>query len=83
MMFSSASERGNTDTDGTMQRSNKSGVSDEKLPRLIDTLGLCYLGMLLLKLPVSLGDVYRWAGQDKIIYSRAVRISTWVYGDAF
>lgn len=82
MMFSSASEGENTDTDGTTQRSvgwrrsKKSAVSDDKLPRLIETLGLCYLGMLLLKVPVSLGDIYKWASQDKIMYTRAVSTST-------
>ena len=29
------------------------------LPRLIDSLGLCYLAMMLLRLPVSLGDLHR------------------------
>jgi RNA polymerase I-specific transcription initiation factor RRN7 len=28
-------------------------------PLLEETLGLCYLGALLLRLPVSIGDIYR------------------------
>jgi RNA polymerase I-specific transcription initiation factor RRN7 len=28
-------------------------------PLLEETLGLCYLGTLLLRLPVSIGDIYR------------------------
>lgn len=32
-------------------------VSDN--PRLVETLALCYLGALLLRLPVSVGDIYR------------------------
>jgi RNA polymerase I-specific transcription initiation factor RRN7 len=42
-------------------------------PKLLDTLGLCYLGMLLLRLPCSLGDINRWAEDESIIYIRAIR----------
>lgn len=28
-------------------------------PRLIDTIGLCYLGCLLMRLPVTIGDFHR------------------------
>ena len=30
------------------------------LPTLVETLALCYLGMVLLRLPVSLGDMHRY-----------------------
>ena len=30
------------------------------IPTLVETLGLCYLGMVLLRLPVSLGDMHRY-----------------------
>ncbi|KAH7314046.1 RNA polymerase I-specific transcription initiation factor-like protein rrn7 [Rhexocercosporidium sp. MPI-PUGE-AT-0058] len=79
MIFSSASEGDNTDTDGTThrsvasRRSRKSIMKEEKLPRLIETLALCYLGTLLLKVPVSVGDFYRWAVQDRIMYNRAIK----------
>lgn len=41
-------------------------------PRLVETLGLCYLGCLLLRLPTSVGDIYRYdiqlyTGQHKLI----------------
>lgn len=29
------------------------------VPSLIDSLGLCYLGMMMLRLPISLGDMHR------------------------
>lgn len=35
-------------------------VRGKDMPTLIESLGLCYLGMVLLRLPVSLGDVYRY-----------------------
>lgn len=38
-----------------------------KLPKLVDTLGLCYLGMLLLKLPVSLGDIYKYVDLTSVL----------------
>jgi RNA polymerase I-specific transcription initiation factor RRN7 len=78
MMFSSTSEGENTDTGGTggkslsSRRSRKSVVSEERLPRLVETLGLCYLGTLLLRLPTSLGEFYRWATREEMIYTRAV-----------
>lgn len=79
-MFSSQSEGDGTDTDGTCgksvssRRSRMSAVHKEKLPKLIETLGLCYLGMVLLRLPVSLGEIYKWAAKEEMVYSRAVRI---------
>lgn len=79
-MFSSMSEGESTDADGnnakssTSNRSRKSVVSQERLPRLIETLALCYLGLLLLRLPTSLGEVYKWAAREEIVYSRAVSV---------
>ncbi|TVY21399.1 RNA polymerase I-specific transcription initiation factor rrn7 [Lachnellula arida] len=76
-MFSSQSEGENTDTDGarsmSSRRSKGSVVGKEKLPKLIETLGLCYLGMLLLRLPVSLGELYKWAAKEEITYTRAIK----------
>lgn len=86
MMFSSASEGDNTDTDGVThrsigsRRSKKSAVTEEKLPRLVETLALCYLGTLLLKIPVTVEDFHRWALQDRITYNRAVRTAALLFG---
>ena len=80
MLFSSTSEGGATDSDATggkslgSRRSRKSVAAEEKLPRLIETLGLCYLGTLLLRLPTSLGEFYKWATHEEIVYTRAVSI---------
>lgn len=74
-MFSSQSEAEHSDTDGSGMRSvssRRSVVEKETLPKLIETLGLCYLGMLLLRLPVSLGEVYKWAAKEEMVYARAV-----------
>jgi RNA polymerase I-specific transcription initiation factor RRN7 len=77
-MFSSMSEGESTDTDGTKAkslasgRSRKSAVKEERLPRLVETLALCYLALILLRLPTSLGEVYKWATREEVVYSRAV-----------
>jgi len=78
--FGSTTEGDDTDTDGTGYRSTASTVMSRKrasrakknLPKLIETLGFCYLGILLLRLPTSLGEIYRWATRDEILYTRAV-----------
>ena len=35
-------------------------VRGKDMPTLIETLGLCYLGMVLLRLPVGLGELHRY-----------------------
>ena len=34
-------------------------VRGKEMPRLIETLGLCYLGLILLRQPVSIGEMHR------------------------
>lgn len=46
------------------------------LPKLADTLALCYLGCLLLRLPVRVGDLFRWAKRRQILYLGAVSFVT-------
>lgn len=76
-MFSS-SEAENSDTDGTRgkslssSRSRRSVTDEEKLPKLVETLALCYLGMMLMRLNTSLGEVYRWATREEIVLTRAI-----------
>lgn len=41
----------------TGQPFHKRKASDT--PRLVETLALCYMGALLLRLPVSVGDIHR------------------------
>ncbi|KGQ02123.1 ubiquitin-60S ribosomal protein L40 [Paracoccidioides lutzii Pb01] len=42
-------------------------------PKLIDSLALCYLGVLLLRVPLGLGRVERWILNDEIPLIRAIR----------
>lgn len=78
--FGSMTEGDDTDTDGTGYQSTASTIMSRKraarmqknLPKLIETLGFCYFGILLLRLPTSLGDIFKWATRDEIMYTRAV-----------
>lgn len=56
-IFSSQPSAMETVEDKTPSSSSSRKVTDN--PLLEETLGLCYLGSLLLRLPVSIGDIYR------------------------
>ena len=43
------------------------------LPMLLDTLGLCYLSSLLMRLPYRVADFYRWANTNQLLFLDAVR----------
>lgn len=45
---------------------------DWPMPRMIDTLCLCYLGCLLLRIPTSIGEIFGWANGGNIPYRHAV-----------
>lgn len=55
--FSSHLEAAPDAEDGNVKKTATVGSVS---PTLVETLGLCYLGMLLLRLPVSVGDIYRF-----------------------
>ena len=55
-LFSSQGEI-SEEYDGSAREMKK---REKNLPTLIDTLGLCYLGMMLLRIPVSLGDIHKY-----------------------
>jgi RNA polymerase I-specific transcription initiation factor RRN7 len=57
-------------------------------PKLVETIALCYMGVLLLRLPIGLVDIYRWASppnqwgfvdhdrwikEEDVLYVRAIR----------
>lgn len=86
-MFSSGgeSEARRTDRSGTGTRGSsraRSWTSEigvkRSLPRLIDTLGLCYLGCLLMRLPVRVGDLFGWSKNNHIIYLDVVSFFMWL-----
>ncbi|KAH7327903.1 ubiquitin family-domain-containing protein [Stachybotrys elegans] len=53
------------------QNWDASRAQDWPLPRILDTLSLCYLGCLLLRTPVRIGKFIQWANNGNIPYRRA------------
>lgn len=47
--------------------------SDWPIPRMVDTLALCYLACLLLRIPLRIGQFFEWANQGKLPYRNTVR----------
>lgn len=50
---------------------------DKKLgsvPNLLDTLALCYLGILTLRLPITPGDIYHLVTEEKLAYRAAIKL---------
>ena len=43
------------------------------LPALVDNLAICYLGCILLRLPIRVGDIYNWAKDDQMLFLGAVQ----------
>ncbi|RDL33685.1 Ubiquitin-like protein [Venustampulla echinocandica] len=78
-LWSSGGEGDNTeDTDASGGRSassrrSKTIVGEGSSPKLIETLGLCYLGMLLLRLPIGIGEIFKWVVKDEMVYTRAIK----------
>ncbi|KAL1957447.1 hypothetical protein VTO42DRAFT_6015 [Malbranchea cinnamomea] len=69
-VFSSQTEL-STAVDEEEQRYHRKKLSDS--PKIIDSLGLCYLGILLLRIPVSIGYIQRWILRDEVPFLRAIR----------
>ncbi|CVK97338.1 related to polymerase I core factor (CF) subunit [Fusarium mangiferae] len=44
---------------------------DWPVPRMIETLALCYLGCLLLRIPTTIGELCAWANSRRMPYKRA------------
>ncbi|KAL1386596.1 RNA polymerase I-specific transcription initiation factor Rrn7 [Phyllosticta capitalensis] len=71
-VFSSQSEGETTDTDNdNVARLTRRGRQPDGAPKLIDTIVLCYLAMLMLRLPACLGDLFAWAANGELVYYRA------------
>lgn len=49
--------------------------SDWPMPRMAETIAICYLGCVLLKIPTRLGDLYAWVAKGTLPYLGAVRLS--------
>ena len=58
-VYSSQTEGLDTETEAAIDNQRK----DKEMPSLVDTLSLCYLGMILLRIPISLGEIYQYVPQ--------------------
>ncbi|KAM0266506.1 hypothetical protein ACHAPA_006936 [Fusarium lateritium] len=56
---------------GRAQSWNPEENADWPMPRMIDTLALCYLGCLLLRVPTTIGELCSWANSGRIPYKRS------------
>lgn len=57
----SSQETSTPESGGQGNRKGKKRLPRSKaIPNLIDSLGTCYLGMILLRLPISLGHLHRF-----------------------
>ncbi|KAL6719846.1 hypothetical protein ACLMJK_001767 [Lecanora helva] len=61
-----------SDEEGQPER-RKWEVKGKSMPTLIETLGLLYLGSILLRLPICMGDIYRDAARAHFLHSWAIR----------
>ena len=59
----------NTEPEGM----GKGKWTERSLPSLVETLGVCYLAMIILRLPISMGELHRYAIREDIPYIRAIR----------
>lgn len=70
-LYSSQSEAERTDDTAHKRRARKS--KNDAVPKLVDALSICYIGILLLRLPVTVSDIHAWAASGELIYYRAVK----------
>ena len=50
------------------ERRGSKGRDGKGMPALIDTLAICYLGMVLLRVPISIGDLHRLARHTRLCW---------------
>ena len=48
-------------------------ISDEHSPILIETIGLCYLAIVLLRVPLSMSTLQRWVLDKELLWLDAYR----------
>lgn len=71
-MYSSQSE---AETTGGSSKKRKPRIrKNDTIPQLVDTLSICYIGAILLRLPVTVNDIYRWAASGELIYYRVSEV---------
>ncbi len=69
--FSSQSEGEASASDESARSRKHRGKKIDGTPNLLDTLALCYIGTLLLREPVLVADLHRWASDGELPYYHA------------
>lgn len=64
---------GDDDQEGELFTSSQPESLRFHWPRIIDTIGLCYLGALLLRFPVTVAHMHRMVMQGHVPYLRLCR----------
>ena len=73
-LYSSQSEtEAATDDERKSRFTRTQGRELGRLPKLIDSLALCYLATVMIHVPVSLGDLQTWVNDGEMIYYSAAR----------
>lgn len=70
-LFSSQSE--DTSGETTATDSSSRAVRSVSIPTMLQSLTLCYMGVWLLRLPITLGDMIKWVQQGELLYFRAIK----------
>ncbi|TKA53938.1 hypothetical protein B0A55_12947, partial [Friedmanniomyces simplex] len=71
--FSSQSERETSASEASARNRKHNRTRIDGTPNLLDTLALCYMGTLLLREPVLVSDVHRWASDGELPYYHAAK----------
>lgn len=73
-VFSSQSESEATSASRSTRRNRKAKEKvQEGSPRLVETLALCHIGLLFLRIPVTAADIHKWTNDGQLLYYRTVR----------
>lgn len=69
--FSSQSEGATSASEASHRSRRRSRAKTDGSPSLLETLCLCYTGLLLLREPVTIAEMYGWVNDGELLYYRA------------
>lgn len=52
-------------------------------PRLIDSIGLCYLAALIMRLPICVSDFHRYVPWSPLVFKGLTFVAVWSSGKMF
>ena len=73
-VFSSQSESEGISASQSSRRNRRDNTKPkEGTPNLVETLSFCYIGILLLRIPITVAEIHVWIGDGELLYYRAAR----------